>query len=173
MNVRWTRTVAGALLGVGLAACEPAAPVAPEPPTEPLGPGIHPTLVVASQTGDSAVVELHLRRVQIPDEVASYQGELRYDAARLKLSAAAFPAGAAGVWNEVEPGRLRFAGAAPEGVRDGAVLALRFARSGAVEAAGFSVAMEEVVARNAFAPLTSRVVARPHPYVLAHPIPAP
>lgn len=163
MKVRWM--IAGAVLAVGLAGCEPASPVAPQPPEEPVAPGIHPTLVVAAQTGDSAVVELYLRRVQVPDEVASYQGELRYDATRLHLSAAAFPAGAAGVWNEVEPGRLRFAGAAPGGVGDAAVLTLRFARSGPVEAAGFTVAMEEVVAQAAFTPLTSRVVARPHPYL--------
>jgi hypothetical protein len=163
MSAGSIRRAAGALLCVAVAACEqPPTPVAPADPV-PAGPGIHPVLVVPVEAGDSATVELHLLRVGVPDAVASFQGELRYDATRLKLARAAFPSGVAGLWNEVEPGRVRIASAAPEGLGNGAVVTLRFARGGAVDATAFSVAVEEVVAQREFSNLTSRVVVREHP----------
>ena len=163
-HVRWALAL---LLGVGVAGCErqpAAAPLVEE--TDPfanLGPGIHPVLVLAARTPESARVELHLKRVQVTAQVASYQGELTYDAARMKLSAAEFPAGLAGAWNEVEPGRVRFAAAAPSGVGDAAVLTLSFAATEKPSAEHFTLAMEEVVASEEFADLTPQVAQRPHP----------
>lgn len=159
-NVRWTRGAAAVLLGVALAACE-RQPAAVPPETDPfagLGPGIHPVLVVAGQDAKEARVELYLHRVEVAEQVASYQGELRYDTGRMKLSAAELPGGVAGAWNEVEPGRVRFAAAALEGVGDAPVLTLRFAPTGRIERSGFTLDVEEIVATEAFAPLTAKVV---------------
>ena len=160
INVRWTRGAAALLLGVALAACErqPAAVPVETDPFAGLGPGIHPVLVVAAQDAESARVELYLKRVEVSEQVASYQGELRYDVGRMKLSAAELPSGVAGVWNEVEPGRVRFAAAAPGGVGDAPALTLRFAPQGRIERTAFTLNMEEVVASQAFANITAKVV---------------
>jgi hypothetical protein len=171
-NVAWTRGAAALLLGVALAACErqPAASQVPQPdPLAGLGPGIHPVLVVDARA-DSARVELHLRRVQVSARVASYQGELRYDPATLTLAGAQLPGGVAGAWNEVAPGRVRFAAAASAGVGDGAVLTLRFAAATAPVRESFQLVMEEVVASEGFADLTEQVSARMHPLFSAAPL---
>jgi hypothetical protein len=167
----WTRGATALALGVALAACErqPAASQTPDP-LAGLGPGIHPVLVVAPAEG-GARVELHLRRVQVQGQVASYQGELRYDAAALRLAGAQLPAGVAGAWNEVQPGVVRFAGAAPAGLPDGAVLTLRFAASSPPVRESFELAMEEVVAHD-FANLTQSVSRAEHPLFSTSPLPA-
>lgn len=172
MRTGWTRGAAALLLAAALAACDrhPVVAPAPEPAAE-LGPGIHPVLVLAAGDG-GARVELHLRRVQVEAQVAGYQGELLYDATGLRLDGAQFPAGVAGAWNEVQPGRVRFAGAAPAGVPEGAVLTLRFTASSPPLRESFGLVMEEVVS-SGFANLTGRVSRPEHPLFSRTPLPAP
>lgn len=128
-----------------------------------LPPGIHPVLVVTEQGGGEASVTLQLKRVQVQQQVASYQGELTYDAAALTLRDAAVPAGISGMWHEPEQGRIRFAGAAVDGLGEGAVLTLRFATRERVEAADFSIGMEELVSTESFGSLTAQVQPRERP----------
>ena len=173
-SFHWMRATAAALVPLAMAACEQApSPVLPpaEPPALPAEPGIHAVIVAAAQTEDSATIELYLRRVQVPEAVASFQGVLEYDTSHLKLSRATFAAGAVGDFNEVAPGRVRLATASPSGLGDGPVATLTFARTAAVDGTAFKIEVEELVAQQAFANLTSRVVSRPHPYFSAHPLP--
>ena len=165
----WSRRAAALLLGVALAACDEQ-PVATQTadPLAGMGPGIHPVLVVAPAEG-GAQVELHLRRVQVKAQVASYQGELRYDAGAMHLSGAQLPAGVVGAWNEVQPGHVRFAGVAPSGVGEGAVLTLRFAAAAQPARESFGLVMEEVVAPD-FADLTGRVSRPLHPLLSTAPL---
>src|SRR5215217_3842676 len=74
--------------------------------------------------------------------------------------------GVAGVWNEATPGRLRFAAAAPGGVGDGPVLTLRFTGQAALTRESFTLAMEEVVARDGFANVTRLVATAAHPLLV-------
>lgn len=175
VSFRWTRAAAAAVLvPLAMVACEQAsAPVLPpaEPPALPTEPGIHPLLVVAAQTQDSATIELYLRRVQVPDAVASFQGVLEYDTSHLALARVSFGPGAAGDFNEVAPGRVRLATASAHGLGDGPVATLTFARSAAIDGTAFRIDVEELVAQQAFANLTSRVVSRPHPFFSAQPLP--
>jgi hypothetical protein len=171
MRTGWTRGAAALLLAAALAACDRHPVVAPKPdPVAGLGPGIHPVLVLGASEG-GAQVELHLRRVQVQAQVASYQGELLYDAAKLRLERAQFPAGVAGAWNEVQPGRVRFAGAASAGVPEGAVLTLRFTALAPPVRESFALVMEEVVAHD-FSSLTGRVSRSEHPLFSRTPLPA-
>ncbi|HEX5871486.1 MAG TPA: hypothetical protein VFY65_13765 [Longimicrobium sp.] len=165
----WSRRAAALLLGVALAACDEQ-PIATQTadPLAGMGPGIHPVLVVAPADG-GAQVELHLRRVQVEAQVASYQGELRYDAGAMHLSGAQLPAGVVGAWNEVQPGHVRFAGVAPSGVGEGAVLTLRFAAAAQPARESFGLVMEEVVAPD-FADLTGRVSRPLHPLLSTAPL---
>ncbi|HEX7243688.1 MAG TPA: hypothetical protein VF263_25600 [Longimicrobiaceae bacterium] len=127
------------------------------------GPGIHPVIVLAGEGGGTAVVRLHLRRVQVDGAISSYQGEVSYDTRALTLSRAELPQGVAGAWNEPAPGRVRFAGASPQGVGDVPVLTLHFRTRGPVEGSGFRVKMEEVVSAIGFRSLSARVVRRDPP----------
>ena len=124
----------------------------------PLGPdltvpGIHPVVVVASQTASAATLELHLKRVDVSDRIASVQGEISYDAASMRLSGASIPSGITGAWNEVRPGVVRFTGVAVEGIEGGAVLELRFAAAAPVREGAVSLRIEEMVAAEGFADL--------------------
>lgn len=129
----------------------------PAPAEEVLAPGIHPVLVLTGQRGGRATLELHLRRVQVEGRIASFQGELKYDAGALALAAAGVPEGITGIWNEVEKGTIRFAGISVEGIEDGAVLSLEFTARGEVGAGHFELAMEELVASAGFADLAPEV----------------
>ncbi|HEX2091742.1 MAG TPA: cohesin domain-containing protein [Longimicrobiaceae bacterium] len=173
-RTRWkagSRVLALAL-GVGLTmACKDAAqPMEPDV-LEGLGPGIHPVVVVAGKSGSTTQVELHLRRVQVEDRVASYQGELEYDTGKLSLVGAELPGGIAGAWNETAPGKIRFAGATLEGIADAAVLVMRFEAKGDVKAGAFKVRMEEVVASVEFRNLTPQVVSSEQPLFSSRPLP--
>lgn len=130
---------------------------------EGLGPGIHPIVVLTSQSGGNATVAVHLKRVQVTTAVASYQGELSYDANLLKLAGAELPQGIVGAWNEVMPGQVRFAGAAMNGVGEGPILTLRFTSAGAIKAEAFKIRLEEVVGATDFANVTKEVVPREQP----------
>lgn len=151
---------AGALLGCS-DLLGPQKEVAPE---APLPTGIHPMLIVASRTGDAATVKLHLKRIQVSDRIASYQGELKYDGQRLTLSAASVPQGITGAWNEVEKGTVRFAGVSVDGIEGGTVLALSFATQTELRGEQFELEMEELVASERFkdlAPQIQQVGSRP------------
>jgi hypothetical protein len=122
--------------------------------------GIYPLVEVVSETQGAAQVELYLKRVDVADRLASYQGELTYDAAALTLEHTDLPPGLIGSTNEVSPGHVRFAGAALDGVGDVPVLALRFTRHGEVGPQSFGVKVEEVTGATGFADLTAQVSAR-------------
>jgi len=172
-----TRWKAGAralalVLGVGLAVgCKDAkGPMEPDV-LEGLGPGIHPVVVVAGKSGTVTQVELQLRRIQVEDKVSSYQGQLEYDTGKLTLEGAELPNGISGAWNEIAPGKIRFAGATLEGIADAVVLTMRFTAKGNVQASAFKVRMEEVVASTEFRNLTSQVVSSEQPLFSARPLP--
>jgi hypothetical protein len=128
-----------------------------------LGPGIHPVVVLAAQSGSTADVQLHLRRVQVEAGIASYQGELTYDTGSLTLRSAELPRGITGAWNQTAPGKIRFAGAALDGIGDRPVLVLHFNTRREVGAADFGVKIEEVVSSSDFRSLSSRLVVREQP----------
>ncbi|MBV9775177.1 MAG: hypothetical protein JO040_14585 [Gemmatimonadetes bacterium] len=128
-----------------------------------LGPGIHPVLVVAGRTGSTVRMELYLNRVDVPALIGSYQGEIGYDTGALTLNRAELPRGITGAWNEVSPGRVRFAGITIQGVASGPVLVLDFTARGPVAAEGFTLRMKEVAAAGDYANLAPRLVAREHP----------
>jgi hypothetical protein len=167
MNVtqRVSRTLT-LVLSLGLmSACDNALETQAQEPDQlqGLGPGIHPVVVLANQTGSSARVEVRLKKVEVPGTIASYQGELGFDTQGLTLVGAELPQGVMGAWNETRPGVVRFAGAAMNGIGDGPVLVLRFTAKGTVKADAFTIRMEEVVASNDFTNLTAKVIAREHP----------
>lgn len=149
-----------------MAACTDALPTTreAEPETPALAPGVHAVVVVAPvEAGSPAEVQLHLRRQGVATPLASYQGELRYDVARLAVTGGSFPAGVAGAWNEVEPGRIRFAAASLDGLPGTLALTLQATPRGEIGEASFEVRMEELVGAAAFEDLTPRFVQRAHP----------
>lgn len=160
------RTLALALALFGTLACQDATATAKHEPEPPLQPGIHPVLVVTPEAGEQARVELRLRRVEVASEVASYQGELVFDREQMTLRGAEVPTGIMGAWNEVEPGRIRFAGARIDGVGNGAVLVLRVTPKGALEPEAFQVRLTELTEVGSFTDLTPRVVASPRPLLV-------
>ncbi len=121
-----------------------------------LAPGIYSLFSVAGQGGGSATVRLHLERVQVPGKIASYQGELTYDTGVLTLKEADLPEGVIGSAREIAPGRVRFAGAAPDGLEELPALTLRFARRGEIRRETFKLSLEEVADAD-FVDLTSKV----------------
>lgn len=166
--IRAPRWAAAAVLAL-LAACDNTLQTQTEAPV--LTPGVHAVVVVASPApGSAPEVQLHLRREEVPTPIASYQGELRYDVSRLTVQGGAFPAGVVGAWNEVEPGRIRFAAAAPEGLAGSLALTLRATPRGAMDASAFQVRMEELVGAAAFENLTPRFVQREHPLFSTSPL---
>lgn len=133
--------------------------------------GIHPVLIVAAESGDEATVELLLKRVDMQSTVASYQGELEYETGALTLVNATIPAGITGTWNEVEKGRVRFAGVALAGIGEGAVLTLRFAARSTVDAGVFRLSIEEITATENFLDLTDTVHQAERPLFSRSPLP--
>jgi hypothetical protein len=144
-----------------LSACSDAtAPARTDGLPKELDAGIYPLISVASQTSSTAQVDLYLKRVPAATRIASYQGELTYDASVLTLEHTDLPAGLIGTTNEVTPGHVRFAGAALEGVGDVPVLALRFTRRGSFGQKSFAVKVEELAGADDFADLTQQVSTR-------------
>jgi hypothetical protein len=121
--------------------------------------------LASSAPGLTLDISLHLEGVQIEKPVSSYQGELRFDPEALSVVAGKFPEGVMGAWNEVEPGRIRFAGVSINGLGDGAALQLTVQAKRALLAADFHVAMEEVTSADGFTDLTQKVVAQKAPVV--------
>lgn len=165
MRIRGTSWITTVAAGLGLAALLGGTELrgmvraAPEP-------GIHPTLVVSGPGAGPARVELVLRRVEIAEQIASYQGEITYDRASMQLVRAEIPGGITGLFNEVAPGRIRFAGVKVEGVGDGPVLVLHVTPARPLAAEHFGVRITEVSAAS-LADLTLRVAAGPAPLVRA------
>jgi hypothetical protein len=146
-----------------LSACSDAtAPVQTGGLPKDLESGIYPLISVASRTSSTAQIDLYLKRVPSATRLASYQGELTYDASALTLEHTDLPAGMIGTTNEVSPGHVRFAGAALDGLGDVPVLSVRFTRHGALGQKSFEVRVEELAGAEDFADLTSQV--SPHAY---------
>jgi hypothetical protein len=161
MSTKWSRTAA-VLLGAGLliGCTDPlssAGRTPDSPETEELLPGITPILVITAQTATTITVELHLRRVEMDERIASFQGQLRFDAGTMSLDAAQIPQNITGAWNGTETGTVRFAGVALQGIVDAAILTLTFATSTPAEGAAFEIMMEEVIATEGFRDLTSSI----------------
>lgn len=74
---------------------------------------------------------------------------------------ARLPEGVTGPWYELEPGQVQFAGVVLGGLGGRPVLVLEFA--GKARADQFSVALQEVTARENLQDLTTRVQPREHP----------
>jgi hypothetical protein len=156
-----SRVLAALAAAAILSACNDAtAPVQGDGMPRNLERGIYALVNVASETEQSAQVELYLKRVQTDARLASYQGELTYDPAVLTLEHTDLPTGLIGTTNETSPGHVRFAGAALDGVGDVPVLAMRFTRHGAVAQQTFQVKVEEVAGSDGFADLTSQISTR-------------
>jgi hypothetical protein len=128
--------------------------------------GLNPVLSVTESAAGPVEVVLRLQSPSATAPVGSGQGELRFDPARLTLVGASLPDGVAGAWNEVEPGRVRFASVSPAGLPDGSLLVLRFAARERLRAEWFAVQVEEVTAAAGFTNLTSIVVPRDHPHLV-------
>ncbi|HYW13736.1 MAG TPA: hypothetical protein VE871_17370 [Longimicrobium sp.] len=129
-------------------------------------PGIHPTLVVSEPAAGQARVELVLRRVEMAEQIASYQGEITYDRASMQLRRAEVPAGITGLFNEVSPGRIRFAGVKVDGLGAGGVLVLHVTPTRPLAAEHFRVTITEVAATS-LTILTPRVATGAAPLVRA------
>ncbi|HET6763057.1 MAG TPA: hypothetical protein VFH27_05275 [Longimicrobiaceae bacterium] len=154
MRLAWLAVPCAALL---LGACSDAtAPAVESGLPRGLSRGIYPLVSVVAETQTSAQVELFLKRVQTADALASYQGELTYDAAILTLDHTDLPPGLVGTTFESTPGHVRFAAASLEGVGDVPVLTLRFTRRGQITPATFQVKVEEVAGRD-FTDLSSQI----------------
>lgn len=165
INARTLCGTCATLLFLAGAACSEAegkgSPVEPE-----LGQGIHPVLVVTPLAAGESRVELVLRRVDVAEQVASVQGEITYDVARMRLQSAEIPQGIMGAWNEVAPGRIRFAGLKVEGLGDGAVLALRVQARAPLAADAFTVTLSELTEAATLGNITARAAQAPHPTLL-------
>lgn len=75
-------------------------------------------------SADTLTISLCLVAGPGAQRIGSYQGELRFDPAAASLVSARHAPGGMRVHNEIEPGRLRFAGVAPDGIAETAVLHL-------------------------------------------------
>ncbi|HEX6370699.1 MAG TPA: hypothetical protein VF006_17385 [Longimicrobium sp.] len=169
IRIRAPRWAAAAAVLALLGGCDNTLQTQTETPT--LAPGVHAVVVVApAAPGSPAEVQLHLRRQGVETPIASYQGELRYDASRMTVQGGSFPAGVMGAWNEVEPGRVRFAAAAPDGLSGSLALTLRATPKGEIGESAFQVRMDELVGAAAFEDLTPRFVQRAHPLFSTTPL---
>lgn len=120
--------------------------------------GIHPSIVVGKTSGAVTQVEVHLRRVQTDARIGSFQGEIGFRSDLGAVVGAVLPEGVTGSWNEVAPGRLRFAGAALGPVADGAILSLAIEGSRVPKVSDFTLKIEEITAPDQYSNLTSLLV---------------
>lgn len=129
--------------------------------------GLHPVLVVADNGPITTYVDVRIKREKNTSQIASFQAELSYDTTQLGLVGGDFAPSVAGAWHEVSPGRVRFAGAAEEGMGDVPLVTLRFANKQIVENRAFGLSFQELVEANDFRDLTTELVARPTPLVVS------
>lgn len=120
--------------------------------------GIYPSIEVGTPAASTTPVQVHFRRVKTDARIGSFQGEVVYRTELGTVARAELPEGITGSWNEVEPGRLRFAGAAVGPVADGAVLTLYLQGGRAPRDADFTLKIEEITAPDQFSNLTSMIV---------------
>lgn len=127
-----------------------------------LPPGIHPIVSIpgleTAVVGSSITLRVHLHSVDIEDEVASYQGVFVYEPDVLEIQTGSFPDGILGAWNQIEPGRIRFAGAVLEGIGTRPILELRGRLKRMPAKDDFFVQIEEVVAAEKLVVMTNDVV---------------
>jgi hypothetical protein len=142
---------------------------AAESPLAGAEPGIHPVLVVTSESADEITLDLHLKPVGVTSTIASYQGELVYGTETLALVAAEVPQGITGAWNEPEEGRIRFVGVSLSGI-DGAVLTLRFATRGPIDASDFHLQLEEITGAEGFQDLSASLKQAERPLLSRAPL---
>lgn len=120
------------------------------------GPGLYPSVSVSTSGGRSMA---SLSLVQVPGgvQLASYQGEITYDAGALALEEATLPEGVEGAVNEATPGHLRFVGTSLEAMGDAPLLRLRFRKGAAPTREMFSVRFEEVTTAGDLSDVTASV----------------
>ena len=118
--------------------------------------GLYPALSV-SATKAGTLASLRLVQVPAAVELASYQGELQFDATLLKLEEASFPDQVSGAVLEVSPGKVRFVGTPGAALGDAPLLNLRFAAGGEIVRVRVNVTFEEVTAAGDLADLTLQV----------------
>ena len=118
--------------------------------------GLYPSISVSTSMGHS-LATLSLAQAPGGVQLASYQGEITYDARALTLDKAALPEGVTGAIHETTPGRLRFVGTSLEGVGEVPLLSLRFRKGGALSREMFSVHFEEVTAAGDLSDVTATV----------------
>jgi hypothetical protein len=114
-----------------------------------LRPGFHPVLSSPELSewtaGAPVFLRFHLVDVDVGADVQSIQGELRYDAKVMEPIALEFPEGILGAWNEVEPGTIRYAGVAVDGVGDRAFFELLVEAKRPIQRHHLKMTVEEVV----------------------------
>ncbi|HEX6040993.1 hypothetical protein, partial [Longimicrobium sp.] len=139
-----TRMAALALGALALAGCADA--------FSPRGHARDGTVVQLSPATRAELVSpapgtLELRFVgETGERVQSFQGEVRFRASRYRVVSATAPNGTSASWHAVDPGRIRFAGVATEGIT-GQALVLRFEAGDSFEADDFELAVEEAILR--------------------------
>lgn len=157
-----------------LAGCEdePSAPLGTDadPVIENLEPGIHPVFSIPDlelwTPGRVMSVSMHLKSVDVPEHIQSFQGSLIYDHGVLHIENIRVPDGMLGAFNEAEKGHIRFAGVALDGLDGLAAIEMTLTSARPIEAADFQVVLDEVVGGTdvaQFVNVTSDVIDRPSP----------
>lgn len=100
---------------------------------------------VTAQAGDTVRVQVHVPSQGVASTIESYQGQISFDASIGTIRRAELPSGVVGSWHEAEPGQVRFAGAAVEGVQGEPLLVLWMSSRRLIRPHDFTVEMEEVV----------------------------
>ena len=113
------------------------------------GPGVQltPTMRAALVSPSSQALELRFERTGGQERVQSIQGDIRFDPKRYHVVSVTGAPGASFTWHMAEPGRIRFAGVAVEGMDNVGVL-LRFEKGPVFRAADFRLSVEEAVLRS-------------------------
>jgi hypothetical protein len=160
MRIRTLLRLATPLLALVLVlGCADAGPNSGTGPLPTLtDPGFYPLLSAAPGAAGESVVSLSLKQVPGGIELASVQGEVEYDAAKLKLARVVLPGGIEGDAFEVSPGRVRFVGTMMDGVTEAPLLDLVFTgRTADLKREMFTVRFEEVTGGADFDDLTATV----------------
>ena len=139
------------------------------PDLEALEPGIHTVFLAPSLTsahrGEPLSMSVHLLGVGIEEEIASYQGEIRYDSGKVQIGTIGVPDGLMAVWNQVEEGLIRFAGVAIEGLSTSPILLFELTSDGPVHPSDFEVEIEEIIASEGFKDLTGNASSAKEPVI--------
>ncbi|HYR10684.1 MAG TPA: dockerin type I repeat-containing protein, partial [Longimicrobium sp.] len=104
------------------------------------------------------------------ERVQSFQGEIRFKASRYRVLSATTGEGATASWHLVEPGRIRFAGVATEGIT-GRGISFRFEESESFEAGDFQLVIEEALLRSDLNAAAVRFAGPETPTVGSAPVP--